>query len=161
MSPHPGFHSLLRRIPILLASCSLAPGKKALTIGPNFVLSTGMGLRKPREGLGASIPRSGIFCGCLSHQPPPPPRSPSHQLLRRRLPPATPAHQSTLSCHARVASGAPRRCQIPGRRLAFPSPSIAERAPGPRTAGGPRRPQTSPSAPIPPSFHPRALRGVA
>ena len=57
-------------------------------------------------------------------------------------PPPLPAHQGTLSCHARVSGGAPRRRQSPGRRLAFPSPSIAERAPGPRAAGGPRHPQT-------------------
>lgn len=63
----------------------------------------------------------------------------------------------THSCHARVAGGAPRLSQSPGRRLTFPSPCIVERAPGPRAAGGPRHPRDSPSAPIQPCS---ALEGL-
>lgn len=46
--------------------------------------------------------------------------------------------------------GLPGSSQSPERRLAFPSPSIAERAPGPHAAGGPRGPQTV----LPPSSCP-------
>lgn len=80
-------------------------------------------------------------CSLSQQQPPPPPR-PCLQVTSFLAPLQLPAHQGTLSCHARVSGGAPRRRQSPGRRLAFPSPSIAERAPGPRAAGGPRHPQT-------------------
>lgn len=101
------------------------------------------GVGKTKEGVGGAHALCGHFRWRLVPGAAPPTSSLSHQRPRKHThtPPA-PAHQSTLSCHARVAGGAPRRSQSPGRRLAFPSPSIAERAPGPRAAGGPRRPQT-------------------
>lgn len=140
MRPHPGSHSRLRRIPSRPATGSGAAVEKALTMGPNFMIATGMGWGKLGKGWGARTPCAGIFSAAYPSSNPPP--APVSKSPASSPPLQLPAHQGTLSCHARVSGGAPRRRQSPGRRLAFPSPSIAERAPGPRAAGGPRHPQT-------------------
>lgn len=151
--PHPGSPARLRRVPRRPAARSGAPARKALTMGPNFKLATGRG--GGQRGRGGGRARPAQACSVpRGAAAPPPPASPRPRLPRSPLP----AHQSTLSCHARVAGGAPRRSRSPGRRLAFPSPPHRRARTGAARCRGTQAP---PHRPPPPSRRALAPGGSA
>ena len=159
MRPHPGSHSRLRRIPSRPATRSGAAVEKALTMGPNFMLATGMRWGKLGKGLGARTPCVAIFGAAYPSSNPPPPLSPSHQLPCR--PPPHSRHTRAPSPVTRVSPvglpGAARARDAASPSLPPASPS-AHRGRAPQ--GDPGIPRQS-SAPILPCFSPRGLCRVA
>lgn len=135
--PHPGSPARLRRVPRRPAARSGAPARKALTMGPNFKLATGRGGGQRGRGGGRARPAQACSVPRGAAAPP-----------RPRL--HVPGFLAPPSRHTKAPSPVTRVSPVglPGaagaRDAASPSlpPRTAERAPGPRAAGGPRRPHT-------------------
>lgn len=133
----------------------LGARRKSLKYGAKLYSCNRLGIGKTREGGGGRARLAQAFSPAAC-----PGSTPSSRLrVTSFLSLPTPPQQSTHSCHARVAGGAPREQPEPGTPPRLPFPQHRRACTGAARRGGTQGPPNSPTAVILPTFPPRGGPG--